>query len=83
MLTAKSKMSSKLNGLENGADDYITKPFHMRELVARVKVVLKREKNTKDTNMLEYSDLKLELRTGKMICNGSKISIVNQNITMK
>ena len=66
MLTAKSEMSDKLNGLENGADDYITKPFHIRELIARIKAVLRRNTNTKDTNILTYSDLKLDLSTGKM-----------------
>lgn len=40
MITAKSEMMDKLNGLENGADDYITKPFHMRELIARVLIIL-------------------------------------------
>lgn len=66
ILTAKSEISDKLKGLENGADDYITKPFHMRELVARVKVILKRKINVQDTNILEYGDLKLDLRTGTM-----------------
>ena len=66
ILTAKSEISDKLNGLENGADDYITKPFHMRELVARVKVILKRKINVQDTNILEYEDLKLDLSTGTM-----------------
>lgn len=82
ILTAKSEISDKLNGLENGADDYITKPFHMRELVARVKVVLKRKTNTKDTNILEYGDLKLDLRTGKMICADNEISINGKELEL-
>lgn len=82
MLTAKSEMSDKLNGLENGADDYITKPFHMRELIARVKVVLKRKINIKDTNILEYGDLKLDLRTGKMSANSTEISINGKELDL-
>ena len=51
MLTAKSEIYDKLNGLENGADDYITKPFHMKELVARIKVILKRNTKVEDINV--------------------------------
>ena len=75
MLTAKSEIYDKLNGLENGADDYITKPFHMRELVARIKVVLKRKTNMEDGNILEFQDLKLDLRTGKMSSEDNEIAI--------
>lgn len=75
MLTAKSEMEDKLNGLENGADDYITKPFHIRELVARIKVILKRNADMDDVNMLEYEDLKLDLRNGKMSCAENEIVI--------
>lgn len=82
MLTAKSEMSDKLNGLENGADDYITKPFHMRELIARIKVVLKRKINIKDTNILEYGDLKLDLRTGRMSANSTEISINGKELDL-
>lgn len=82
MLTAKSEMSDKLNGLENGADDYITKPFHMRELIARVKVILKRRINIKDTNILEYSDLKLDLGTGRMSSNYNEISINGKELEL-
>lgn len=82
MLTAKSEISDKLNGLENGADDYITKPFHMRELIARVKVILKRKTNIQDTNVLEYIDLKLDLGTGKMSVNDSEIAINGKELDL-
>ncbi len=82
MLTAKSEMTDKLNGLEHGADDYITKPFHMRELIARVKVILKRKTNIENTNVLEYSDLKLNLGTGKMSSNNTEIAINGKELDL-
>ena len=82
MITAKSEISDKLKGLENGVDDYITKPFHMREVVARVKIVLKRNANIEDTNTLEYSDLKLDLSTGKMISNNLDIAINGKELDL-
>ena len=75
MLTAKSEMVDKLNGLEHGADDYITKPFAMRELVARVKAVLKRSNNIENTDYLEFGDLKLDLKNAKLICNDNEIQV--------
>lgn len=67
MLTAKSMLEDKLNGLENGADDYLTKPFHMDELVARINVQLKRNvKNHK--NVLTFGDLELNTTTLKVTC---------------
>ena len=82
MLTAKSEIYDKLNGLENGADDYITKPFHMRELIARIKVVLKRKVNIEDSNILEFKDLKLDLRTGKMSSNDNEIAINGKELEL-
>jgi len=82
MITAKSEMSDKLKGLENGIDDYITKPFHMRELIARIKIVLRRNSNIEDDNILEYSDLKLDLSTGKMSSNGNEISINGKELEL-
>lgn len=82
MLTAKSEISDKLKGLENGVDDYITKPFHMRELMARIKIVLKRFSNIEDTNILEYGDLKLDLSTGRMLSNGNGINISGKELEL-
>lgn len=82
ILTAKSEMDDKLNGLENGADDYITKPFHMKELLARVKIILKRSSNLEDTNILKYGDLTLDLSTGKLKCNDNEVAINGKELNL-
>ena len=82
ILTAKSEIYDKLNGLENGADDYITKPFHMKELIARVKIVLKRKTDMKDLNVIKYGDLQLNLRNGKIICENNEITINGKELEL-
>lgn len=82
MLTAKSEIEDKLNGLEHGADDYITKPFSMRELMARVKAVLKRANNIEDTNCLEYGDLVLDVKNAKLKCNHNEIQISGKELEL-
>ncbi|SNX52776.1 response regulator transcription factor [Thermoanaerobacterium sp. RBIITD] len=61
MLTAKSEEFDKVLGLELGADDYITKPFSIRELLARIKVVLRRSKNDKDVDeIIKFGDILID-----------------------
>jgi DNA-binding response OmpR family regulator len=67
ILTAKLDENDKVLGLELGADDYITKPFSMRELTARVRAVLRRvEKQTAKQDILRVADITLE-RTGRVV----------------
>jgi len=78
MLTARSEMDDKLKGLENGAVDYITKPFNIRELIARVKISLKRDKDISDTTILEYGDIKLDIENSILKCNEEEVTITNK-----
>lgn len=62
MLTAKDQIMDKVMGLDMGADDYLTKPFAIEELLARIRAALKRKKVTaKETKVIQINDLKLDL----------------------
>jgi DNA-binding response OmpR family regulator len=80
MLTAKSEIEDKLNGLEHGADDYITKPFSMRELMARVKAVLKRTNNIENTDYLEFGDISLDLKNAKLKSGENEIQLSGKEL---
>ncbi|MDG4715072.1 response regulator transcription factor [Winogradskyella marincola] len=74
IISAKDSLDDKLKGLELGADDYLTKPFHLAELNARVKAVLRRQKlNGKNT--LQIANATLDLRERTFIVNNQKISL--------
>ncbi len=68
ILTAKSDESDKIVGLELGSDDYITKPFSVKELVARIKVILKRYYNEKDESIIKIGK-DIIIDTNRAVCS--------------
>ena len=79
MLTAKQEEVDRLKGFENGADDYVTKPFSPKELVRRVMVILKRTyKAIEDKQVLIEGELKLDLNKQKLYKNEDEIDITSK-----
>ncbi len=76
MLTAKGETFDKILGLELGADDYISKPFDTKEVIARIKAVLRRtgegEKNT-DVKLVKYDKLSINLTNYELIVDGKAV----------
>ncbi len=74
-LTAKTADDDVIEGFNIGAEDYIKKPFNMKELIARIKVVLKR--NKKEFNILSYKNMHLDINNRELIIDKEKINLTN------
>jgi two-component system phosphate regulon response regulator PhoB len=75
MLTARSEEPDKITGLESGADDYITKPFSPRELVARIKAVLRRRAPQMTDDVVDVNGLRLDPTTHRVTAQGRPLDL--------
>ena len=74
MLTAKSEVNDRITGLEMGADDYLVKPFEMKELMARINAVLRRSEIPDDTRKrLVFDKLEINLDSYELLVDGKKV----------
>lgn len=74
MLTAKSEVDDKVTGLDCGADDYLTKPFMTKELLARLRALGRRNRNTAD-GALRYGDLTLNKENATLTCGENSVRL--------
>ncbi|MGM0594731.1 MAG: phosphate regulon transcriptional regulator PhoB, partial [Pseudomonadota bacterium] len=75
MLTARSEEDDRIRGLESGADDYVTKPFSPRELIARIKAVIRRASPEQDEGQLEVDGLVLDTHSHRISVNGHRVEM--------
>ncbi|SRR5258708_3701370 len=80
MLTARDSVEDKVQGLESGANDYLTKPFAFRELVARVRVLLRPPTQASDT--MTIWDLTLDVHARKATRQGKRITLTNKELAL-
>ena len=75
MLTAKGAEADKVRGLDSGADDFVTKPFSTRELLARVRAVMRRVQQPENNELFEVGPLSVDLRSNRVTCQGHGIDL--------
>ena len=86
MLTAKGDDMDKILGLEYGADDYITKPFHILEVKARIKAIMRRtgtkEEKTTKKSVIENGDIKLDLESRRLYICGQEVNLTGREFEL-
>ncbi|WP_113663393.1 response regulator transcription factor [Pedobacter nanyangensis] len=81
IISARNSLDDKVEGLSLGADDYVTKPFHLSELNARVKALIRRKYN-QGVHVLEMGPLKLNLSSRQLTCNGQQVLLTRSEFDL-
>jgi two-component system phosphate regulon response regulator PhoB len=75
MLTARGEEEDKVRGLDAGADDYVTKPFSPKELIARIKAVIRRATPMSNDDLIEFNGLSLDPVSHRVTINGTPVDM--------
>ena len=82
MLTARSEVTDRVEGLDCGADYYLTKPFEPRELLACIRALTRRQPELRNTDLLEYGDLTLDKSSFALSCAGRSVRLRRKEFDM-
>lgn len=82
ILTAKESLDDKVGAFSIGANDYLTKPFYMEELIARIYAILRTNGKLSDKNSLDFKDLHLDLSKRRVFINNEEIILQNKQFSL-
>ena len=81
-LTARGTLEDRLKGLELGADDYLVKPFSFAELLARIRVILRRGNQVRQEDVLEIADLQIDVPKRRVVRAGTRVTLTNKEFNL-
>lgn len=82
IITGMSELNDKITGLDNGADDYLVKPFHIKELSARIRALIRRPSQLKNDDILTFNDLSLNLSNQQLSCNEASVLLTPREFNL-